>query len=400
MNKKKIVLAYSGGLDTSFCIPYLNEVHDAQVYAVMVDCLGMDLESIKSAKERALILGAHTFDCIPAYNKLYDKIISNLIKGNVLRDRTYPLSVGAERFIQAEEVAIFAKKIDATAVAHGSTGAGNDQVRFDVALRTLLPGAEIITPIRDNHLTRKNTTEFLRERGFDVAEKTTSYSINDGIWGTTIGGKETTVSAEALPFEAFPHLKNPELFTEPAEILELKFEAGLPVAVNGNVLAPVDVLRYLLEVGRKHGIGRGMHLGDTIIGIKGRIGFEAPVAAILYAAHRELEKLVLTKWQRQLKDTLADQYGMLLHEGHYYDPVMRDIEAFFDSTQTAVSGMSKLYLGYGNIFPLGSDSENSLMKSEIARYGEESSGWSGQEARAFSKLYGLSSIIAHQKKHV
>jgi argininosuccinate synthase len=398
MKKKKIVLAYSGGLDTSFCIPYLNEEYNAEVHAVMVDCLGLDEHSIDQARSKALKLGAFAFECIPAFDILYDRIISNLIKGNVLRDRTYPLSVGAERFIQAEQVAAYAKGIGTTAVAHGSTGAGNDQVRFDVALRTLLVGAEIITPIRDKELTRKDTTEYLRQRGFEVAEKTTNYSINDGIWGTTIGGKETTASGNALPFEAFPHLKDPNSFNEPAENLEILFESGLPVAINGERLTSSQLLKYLLELGRKHGVGRGMHLGDTIIGIKGRIGFEAPVAAILYTAHRELEKLVLTKWQRQLKDGLADQYGMLLHEGHYYDPVMRDIEAFFESTQSHVNGISRLYIGFGNIFPLGCDSQHSLMKSSLARYGEESSGWNGEEARAFSKLYGLSSIIAHQNK--
>lgn len=396
---KKVVLAYSGGLDTSFCIPYLKETEGAEVHAVLVDCLGMSPPQIEAIEKKAYDLGAEKFVCVPAFQTLYQRIISFLIKGNVLRDRTYPLSVGAERFIQAEEVAKYALSIGTNIIAHGSTGAGNDQVRFDVALRALVSNVQILTPIRDKELTRKDTTAFLRERGFEVAEKTTSYSINDGIWGTTIGGKETTNSEEALPFDAFPHLKSPDSFTLPSEEIEISFKDGLPVALNGIELSPPQLLQSLLEAGRKHGIGRGMHLGDTILGIKGRIGFEAPVATILYAAHKELEKLVLSKWQRQLKDNLADTYGMLLHEGHYYDPAMRDIEAFFDSSQKKVEGRVTLYLGHGNVFPLSASSPNSLMNASFAKYGEEISGWTGEEARAFSKLYGLSSKLAlHSQK--
>lgn len=393
---KTIVLAYSGGLDTSFCIPYLKETYETEVHAVLVDCLGMDQGQISTIESRAYELGATKFVCIPAFEDLYNRIIANLIRGNVLRDRTYPLSVGAERFIQAEYVARYATQIGTRRIAHGSTGAGNDQVRFDVALRTLIPDVDIITPIRDKELKRTDTTAFLRARGFEVPEKTTLYSINDGIWGTTIGGKETTTSDQALPFEAFPHLKSPDSFTEVAEHVTLSFHGGLPTAINGVNMAAKVLLEALLALGRKHGIGRGMHLGDTIIGIKGRIGFEAPVATILYLAHRELEKLTLTKWQRQLKDNLADTYGMLLHEGHYYDPAMRDIESFFASSQQRVHGSVSLYIGHGNLFPLGATSENSLMNASFAKYGEESSGWTGEEARAFSKLYGLSSKIAQQ----
>lgn len=396
--KKKIVLAFSGGLDTSFCVPYLIENYDAEVHAVLVDCLGMSDHQVQAIAGRASELGASKFECIPAFDDLYGRIISNLIRGNVLRDRTYPLCVGAERFIQAEHVALYAKKIGTSLVAHGSTGAGNDQVRFDAALLTILPEVEIITPIRDKELKRSDTTSYLRERGFHVEEKTTSYSINDGIWGTTIGGKETTTSDQALPFDAFPFLKDPETFTHPAEEIEIGFEKGLPVSLNGDKLPAKALLTRLLELGRRHGIGRGMHLGDTILGIKGRIGFEAPVPAILYLAHKELEKLVLSKWQRQLKDNLADTYGMLLHEGQYYDPVMRDIEAFFDNSQNHVNGTIRLYVGKGNLFPLGATSPNSLMNASFAKYGEETSGWTGEEARAFSKLYALSSKIAHQNK--
>lgn len=391
-----IILAYSGGLDTSFCIPYLNETHGAPVHAVTVDCAGLPPDALLALETKALAYGAASFTAIDGTQSMYTDILSWLIRGNVLRDRTYPLCVGAERFIQAEKVVGYAKSIGATRIAHGSTGAGNDQVRFDVALRTLLPGVDILTPIRDLRLTRAFTTQFLRDRGFEVSDKTTQYSINDGLWGTTIGGKETTTSEQALPFEAFPHLKNPATFTEPAETLTIGFENGLPISLNGEQLAPIPLLQNVLDIGRKHGVGRGMHLGDTILGIKGRIGFEAPVATILYAAHKELEKLTLTKWQRHVKDQLGDTYGMLLHEGQYFDPVMRDIEAFLEHSQRTVTGSVDLHVGNGQVFPLGAVSKFSLMNSSIAKYGEESSGWTGEEARAFSKLHGMATQIAYQ----
>lgn len=398
MNTKPIVLAYSGGLDTSFCIPFLKETFGVEVHAVMADTLGLSSDQISALREKALHYGADHFECIPSFDMLYDRILSYLIKGNVLRDRTYPLSVGAERFIQAEQIAAYAKRIGTHRIAHGSTGAGNDQVRFDVALYALIPDAEIITPIRDHGLSRSHTTAFLRERGFEVADKTTNYSVNDGIWGTTIGGKETMNTTEALPFEAFPALGDPLNFNEAPELVRIGFEAGLPVSINGDAQKPFDLLKNIQKFGRKHGIGRGMHLGDTILGIKGRIGFEAPVAHIIYFAHRELEKLVLTKWQRQLKDQQSDTYGMLLHEGQFYDPVMRDIEAFFDSTQQRVSGEVTLYLGRGVVFHQTTTSPNTLIRKDIASYGEEASGWTGAEARAFSKLTGITSKLANSIK--
>jgi len=391
-----IILAYSGGLDTSFCIPYLAETTGLPVHAVSVDCNGLPPEAAATLREKALAYGAASFRLVDGTRPMYDRILSWLIRGNVLRDRTYPLCVGAERFIQAEKVAEVARELGAIRVAHGSTGAGNDQVRFDVALRTLLPGVEILTPIRDKALTRAHTTAYLRERGFDVSDKTTNYSINDGLWGTTIGGKETTTSGQALPFEAFPHLGDPSGFTHPAETVSITFKKGLPTALNGTPSEPIALLLALRDIGRRHGIGRGMHLGDTILGIKGRIGFEAPVPTLLYMAHKELEKLTLTKWQRHIKDQLADTYGMLLHEGHFYDPVMRDIEAYLETSQTWVEGEVRLHVGQGQAFPLGADSPNSLMNSSIAKYGEESSGWTGEEARAFSKLIGMATQIAHQ----
>ena len=392
--EKPIVLAYSGGLDTSFCIPFLKEKYNTNVHAVMVDTLGMDEKQIQVIREKAFHYGADVFECIPGFESMYDRIISYLIKGNVLRDRTYPLSVGAERFIQAEKVANYTQRIGTHRVAHGSTGAGNDQIRFDIALSALIPDVEIITPIRDGGLTRQFTTDYLRERGFQISDKTTNYSINDGIWGTTIGGKETTSADSALPFEAFPYLKDPLSFEADPENVTISFEKGLPIAFNGQNMSPLNLLRTVLELGRKHGIGRGMHLGDTILGIKGRIGFEAPVAQILYFAHRELEKLVLTKWQRQIKDNLADQYGMLLHEGQFYDPVMRNMEAFFNSSQDHVSGDVEIYIGRGILYHSNTTSPFSLMKKGIATYGEDTNGWTGAEARAYSKLAGITSKLA------
>ncbi len=393
-----IVLAYSGGLDTSFCIPYLREEYDADVHAVIVDCVGLTRLEKEQIRKRALELGAAEFASIDGFPPLYDRIISYLIKGNVLRDRTYPLCVGSERYIQAELILEYAKEQGTHRIAHGSTGAGNDQVRFDGALRSGMPNVDIITPIRDKELTREDTTSYLEERGFEVPKKTTGYSINDGIWGTSVGGTETLNSDQALPFEAFPNLKPPHELDDEPEELTIDFAHGLPVAVNGHQMDSSALLEALREFGRYHGIGLGMHLGDTIIGIKGRIGFEAPVATILYTAHRELEKLTLGQDQRQIKDNLADQYGSMLHEARFYDPVMRDIEAFFDSTQARVTGEVTLYACRGSLFPLKVISPYSIMNSSVARYGEEAGGWDGEEARAYSKLYNIRTQIYNRSR--
>ncbi len=388
-----IVLAYSGGLDTSFCIPYLKEKYDTDIHAVIVDCVGLTRSDKESIRERALSLGATEFACFDGFPQLYDHILSYLIKGNVLRDRTYPLCVGSERYIQAEVILEYAKQQGTKRIAHGSTGAGNDQVRFDVALRAGIEDVEIITPIRDEGLTREDTTSYLKKKGFEIPRKKTDYSINDGIWGTSVGGTETLTSDQTLPFEAFPNLKPPhELKDEPEELV-IDFAHGLPVAVNGHQMDASALLDALREFGRYHGIGMGMHLGDTILGIKGRIGFEAPVAKILYTAHRELEKLVLSQTQRQIKDNLADQYGAMLHEANFYDPVMRDIETFFNSTQARVTGEVSLYACRGSLFPLKASSPHSVMNSDIASYGEEAGGWDGNEARAYSKLYSIRTQI-------
>ncbi len=389
-----VILAYSGGLDTSFCIPYLKETLGAEIHAVSVDCVGLDAPARAALEAKARHFGADTALVLDGTQALYTDVLRWLIRGDVLRDRTYPLCVGAERFVQADRVAAYARQVGATRIAHGSTGAGNDQVRFDVALRALLPGCEVITPIRDMGLSRSHTTAWLRERGFEVSDSTTRYSINDGIWGTTIGGAETTRPDTALPFEAFPHLQDPASFTRTPQEIVIGFEAGLPVSLDGQALPPLPLLAALRDLGREHGIGRGMHLGDTILGIKGRIGFEAPVATILLAAHRELEKLTLTKAQRLIKDQLGDTYGLMLHEGQFYDPAMRDIEAFLEANQQPVTGSVTLYLGYGQCLPRAASSPYGLMNSAIATYGEEAAGWTGAEARAFCKLVGMSTQIA------
>ncbi len=390
----KIVLAYSGGLDTSFCIPYLKENYDAEIHAVMVDCYGLPDQDIRNVLNRAQHLGADQAQVIDGIHLLYDKVISFLIKGNVLRDRSYPLSVGAERYIQAEVIAEYMKYNDITHVAHGSTGAGNDQIRFDSALQAATSDfaeIEIISPIRDKELTRQDTTQFLQSRGFEVPTSTTEYSINKGIWGTTIGGKETTTATKALPFEAYPNLGDPQLHQQESEHISITFEDGLPIAVNGKKMKSAELLKAVEALGIKHNIGLGMHTGDTILGIKGRVGFEAPAAEILYTAHRELEKLVLSKWQRHIKDQLADTYGMLLHEARFYDPAMRDIEAFFDSSQEYVTGTVTMYACNGNLIPQYTESPHDAIANGQATYGEKQSGWTGVEARAFSKLYGLGS---------
>lgn len=393
-----IVLAYSGGLDTSFCIPYLKEKYQSDVHAVIVDCVGLTRTEKEAIRERALALGAAEFACIDGFPPLYDRIISYLIKGNVLRDRTYPMCVGSERYIQAELILEYARQQKTQRIAHGSTGAGNDHVRFDTVIRAGIKDPEILTPIRDDGLSRADTTAYLKKRGFEIPEKTTNYSINDGIWGTSVGGAETLTSEEALPFEAFPYLKPPHQLNDEPEEITIDFAHGLPVTINGHQMDASALLEALREFGRYHGIGMGMHLGDTIMGIKGRIGFEAPVAKILYLAHSELEKLVLSQEQRQIKDMLADRYGANLHEARFYDPVMRDIEAFFNATQARVTGDVVLYACRGSLFPLKASSPHSVMNSDVARYGEESSGWDGSDARAYSKLYSIRTQIYNKTR--
>jgi len=312
----------------------------------------------------------------------------------VLRGGVYPLCVGPERIVQARKVVEVARQLGARAIAHGSTGAGNDQVRFDVALRILADDLEILTPIRELGLSREAATAYLKERGIEVPEKKTAYSINRGLWGTTIGGRETHTTTEPLPDEAYPDTVPPAQAPDTPLELTIAFEQGIPTALDGETMDPVTLIERLNQLGAAHGVGRGIHVGDTILGIKGRVGFEAPAALILITAHRELEKIVLTRWQRYQKDHLADFYGMLLHEGQYFDPVMRDIEAFLDSSQQTVTGTVRVRLFKGHLDVLGCDSPYSLFNSKIATYGEQNRLWDGRDAQGFTRIYGVQALLA------
>ena len=389
-----IVLAFSGGLDTSFCVPYLRETYNEPVYTVTVDTGGSAPESVLRARSKEL--GAVDHIHIDARQQLFDDHLRYLIMGNVLRGGVYPLCVGAERVVQAQQVVKAARKAGARAVAHGSTGAGNDQVRFDVVVRLLADDLELITPIRDQGFTRQNTTKYLTDRGYAVPDVTTRYSINDGLWGTTIGGVETLGTRLPLPEDAYPHSVSPAESPDDPALVRISFENGLPAALDGETMDPVTLITTLAKLGSAHGVGRDIHVGDTILGLKGRVAFEAPAPLILVTAHRELEKIVLTKWQRYQKDQLADFYGMLLHEGQHFDPVMRDIEAFLLSSQQAVMGVVTVQLYRGSIRVQGCESPYSMFDTGVATYGEESALWDGKDARSYSKLAGLQAYLAHR----
>lgn len=389
-----IALAFSGGLDTSFCVPYLQETYDASVVTVTVDTGGITDEEAATIEARAYELGAEHHILADGCEALYDDHLSYLIKGNVLRGDVYPLCVGPERVVQAREVVAAARKVGASAVAHGSTGAGNDQVRFDVALQLLGSDLDVLAPIRELELSRQESTDFLQARGFEVPGDTTAYSINRGLWGTTVGGKETHTTHEPLPETAYPDTTPPTDASDEPHTLTIDFEEGLPVALDGAALGGVELVEQLNAVGGAHGVGRDVHVGDTILGIKGRVGFEAPAPHILIAAHRELEKIVLTKWQRYQKEHLADFYGKLLHEGQYFDPVMRDVEAFLDASQEVVTGSVTVQLYKGNVRVLGCESPHSMFDASTATYGEEHALWDGRDAEGFTKLAAVQSKLA------
>ncbi|MEL6444260.1 MAG: argininosuccinate synthase [Bacteroidota bacterium] len=399
-----IVLAFSGGLDTSFCVPYLRETYDRPVHTITVHTGGFSEADLAEAEGRAHALGAASHTVIDARARLYDEVLSYLVKGNVLRGNVYPLCVGPERVVQAQEVVAHAAQLGATTIAHGSTGAGNDQVRFDTALRllaerTLSSGVgagpvEVLAPIRALGLTREASTDYLRERGVEVPPKTTAYSVNHGLWGTTVGGVETHRPDGVLPEDAWPDTVSPSSAPDTPQRLTIAFEQGVPVALDGDALAPVALVERLHTEGAQHGIGRGVHVGDTILGIKGRVGFEAPAALTLIAAHRELEKLVLTRLQLVQKATLGDLYGQLVHEGLYFDPVMRDLEAFLDSSQRRVTGEVEVEWFKGAIRVLGARSPFSLFSADVAQYGEVNTLWDGRDAEGFTRLYGLQAQLA------
>jgi argininosuccinate synthase len=396
---KKAVLAFSGGLDTSFCVLYLQE-QGYEVVTVTVDTGGFTVDELAVIEARALDLGASAHHTLDGKRALYDQMVSYIVKGNVLRGGVYPLSVGPERVIQAAEVVRIAREVGAEAVAHGSTGAGNDQVRFDVAVRTLAPELEIISPIRDQGMTRSEEAAHLQAHGVPVDAETRAYSVNQGMLGTTIGGKETKSSWGVPPDGVYPTVVPiDEAPDAPAEFV-IGFEAGLPVSLDGETLDGLALMAQLDALGARHGVGKAIHLGDTIMGIKGRIALEAPAPLILITAHRELEKLVLTKQQAFWKNHLADVYGNLLHEGQYFDPVMRDIEALIDSSQRRVTGEVQVKLHKGNVVVTGVRSPYSLLDQAVATYGEENVLWDGRDARGFCKIYGVQAMLAHRAAEV
>lgn len=380
---KKLVLAYSGGLDTSYCILFLKE-QGYDIHALHVNTGGFSEEEIVQLEKRALDMGAKQFLSINNEHDYYAKCIRYLIYGNVLRNNCYPLSVSSERAFQAIAVLEYTKKIGAQYVAHGSTGAGNDQIRFDTVFECLAPEIQIITPIRDQQLTRQAEIDYIRNKGFSWTEEKKNYSINQGLWGTSIGGKETLNSRDSLPEEAFPH----HCEKEEAETVAIRFSKGQPIALNERSFnSPVELIKELNRLGHGYAIGRDMHVGDTIIGIKGRVAFEAPAALILIKAHHLLEKHCLSKWQSYWKEQLAQWYGMFLHEGRYFDPVMRNIEGFLTDTQDTVNGTVYVRLLPYRFELEGIESGNDLMNPKFGVYGETNKAWTGEDAKGFIKIF-------------
>lgn len=377
-----LVLAYSGGLDTSYCAAYLAGEKGMTVHSVTVNTGGFSDDDLRRIEERAYALGVEKHVSIDAEQEFYDRCIRYLIYGNVLRNHTYPLSVSAERLFQALRIAEYAADIGADLVAHGSTGAGNDQVRFDMVFQVLCPRAEIVTPIRDRKLSRRETTDYLRERGVEIEWARSRYSINKGLWGTSVGGEETLTSHLPLPEDAWP---TPVTETTPRTIA-LGFERGEPRRLDGEEMAPVDAIKRLDAMAAPYGIGRDVHVGDTIIGIKGRVGFEAAAPMVIIRAHQLLEKHVLTKWQLYWKDQLAAWYGDFTHEAMFQEPVMRDIEAFLEHSQERVTGDVEVVLHPYRFVLNGVRSPYDLMASTAGRYGEMNDGWSGEDVRGFTKI--------------
>lgn len=387
---RRCLLAFSGGLDTTFCALYLQD-QGWEVHTATVHCGGFSEEELNRIAAVAEQAGVASHRAVDARSELFERTLRYAIYGNVLRGNLYPLSVSAERVVQARVAVRVAREVGAQALAHGSTGAGNDQVRFDVAFRAIAPDLEIITPIRSLALSREEETAFLTKRGIQIPPKTTAYSINEGMWGTSIGGRETLTSHQSLPEAAWPGGPiDPNLAPQK---LVISFEQGIPVALDGTKLDPVELIARLNTLAGGFGIGRAYHVGDTILGIKGRIGFEAGAATVLIQAHRELEKLVLSSKQSFWKDQLGNLYGSLLHEGHAFDPISRDLEAFLESSQRFVSGQVHLELRPHSALVTGVESPYSLMNPDVATYGESNRLWTGDEATGFAKLYGLQQTL-------
>ena len=389
---KKVVLAFSGGLDTSFCAKYLSEELGYEVYTIIANTGGFTDKDLKIIEEKAYRLGAKKHVSIDITQEYYEKSIKYMIFGNVLRNGTYPISVSSERIFQAIATINYAKEIGADAVAHGSTGAGNDQVRFDLTFDVLAPGIEIITPTRDMILTREYEIDYLKKHGYEADFTKMEYSINKGLWGTSIGGKETLKSNKTLPEEAYPSQLTK---TEP-EILTIDFENGEISAVNGQSYSDkVKAIQKIEEIASAYAIGRDMHIGDTIIGIKGRVGFEAAAPMVIINAHKMLEKHTLSKWQQYWKDQTGNWYGMFLHEAQYLEPVMRDIEAMLESSQRNVTGRVIIELKPYHYTLVGVESDFDLMKADFGEYGEVNKAWTSDDAKGFTKIYSIPTKIYH-----
>ena len=384
-----ILLAFSGGLDTSFCVPWLKETYGRDVVTFTVDTGGLDAAAIQVLEERSKALGASAHHIVDARAEYFDRVLKFLVMGNIRRGHLYPLCVGAERVLQAQLVAEYAKKLGTGTIAHGCTAAGNDQVRFEVALRTLAPGLEVLAPVRDQAFKRPEQLKFLEERQLPVPPYGAAYSINRGLWGISIGGKETLTSQGNLPDSAWVLTRDAFTNPQPPRSLTLGFTQGVPSSLDGEALSPVALIEKLEAIAAPYGIGRGIHLGDTVIGTKGRVAFEAPVAEVLLTAHRELEKLVLLPRQQRVKDQVAALYGDLVHEGQHLDPVCRDIEALMLSSQQRVTGTVTVGLRPGNLFIEGYASAYSLMAASKGVYGEAAGEWTAADALGYSKMLAL-----------
>lgn len=385
----KVVLAFSGGLDTSYCVKYLKHEKQLEVHSVIVNTGGFSAEELIEVEKKAYYLGVKTHKTLEETEAYYNDIVKYLIFGNVLKNNTYPLSVSAERVHQAIALAKYAKSIGASAIAHGSTGAGNDQIRFDLAFQLIAPGIKIITPIRDQQLTRQAEVEYLRKHDVDINWEQAQYSINKGLWGTSVGGSETLTSNLPLPVSAFPS----QLKEKESRKITINFNKGEVCGLNGESMSPVKVIQSIEEIANKYAIGRDIHVGDTIIGIKGRVGFEAAAASIIIKAHHTLEKHTLSKWQLHWKEQLGNWYGMFIHESQYFEPVMRNIETFLEDTQSNVSGTVTIELHPYRFVVEGIESVHDLMTSDFGEYGEVNKNWTGDDAKGFTKILANSMQI-------
>jgi argininosuccinate synthase len=388
-----ILLAFSGGLDTSFCVPWLKDTYQRPVITVTVDTGGIDAAAAKSLAERSALLGAVAHHQIDARQAYFDQVLKYLIMGNVRRGNLYPLCVGAERVLQAQTIAQMALSLSTKMVAHGCTAAGNDQVRFEVALRTLAPDLEIIAPVRDRAFKRPEQLQYLEDHRLPIPPFGGAYSVNRGLWGVTIGGKETLTSQGSIPEDAWVLSKDAFSHPRAAERHTLGFERGIPASLDGTPMSAVAIIEKLEGLAGPFGIGRGIHLGDTVIGTKGRVAFEAPAAEVLLNAHRELEKLVMTGKQQRIKESVAQPYGDLVHEGQHLDPVCRDIEALLLSSQSRVSGEVRMVLRPGSMFVEGVSSPYSLMAASKGVYGESAGEWTPADALGYSKMLALTGVF-------